>query len=378
MEDKEKLVTERHRYNLESVDRKMKIGEFVVAFPQQQQVLASFTASSIKRHLVLEGTAGTGKTLMALQLAKNLLDSFVGDKEPVLVVTTQLGKESDPIMKYLDTNTASATTRIFKTWDDIMKMFGISESETEMRLTDLAVALANRWVDRQILVLMDEITNRDMLTKLCDQHIPSSVRMILVLNPKASDRRVWAQHRHFTFALPTSFLQVTLTTPYRSTIAITSFARFIRKCKCWVRQTGGGFPAKGQILPEGEFGSDVEGFKPIFFDVGTDKRKLKEAFDYCRKFLGDNATIIYDYDLPSSIESMVKRGPFACFHADSYFGWEAENVVVVTKGFNINELITRARNKLVVILAGDGARIYEHSRRIIDIAVGEGLVDKRL
>ena len=33
VEDKEKLVAERHRYNLESVDRKMKKGEFVVASP---------------------------------------------------------------------------------------------------------------------------------------------------------------------------------------------------------------------------------------------------------------------------------------------------------------------------------------------------------
>ena len=35
VEDKEKLVTERHRYNLESVDGKMKQKEFVVASPQQ-------------------------------------------------------------------------------------------------------------------------------------------------------------------------------------------------------------------------------------------------------------------------------------------------------------------------------------------------------
>ena len=60
VEDKEKLVTERHRYNLESVDGKIQQKEFVVASPQQQQVIASFTASSTKRHLVLEGPAGTG------------------------------------------------------------------------------------------------------------------------------------------------------------------------------------------------------------------------------------------------------------------------------------------------------------------------------
>ena len=89
LKDKEKLVTERHRYNLESVDGKIK--EFVVASPEQQQVIDGFTASSTKTHLVLEGPAGTGKTLVALQVANNLIESFNAtseeDKGPVLVVT---------------------------------------------------------------------------------------------------------------------------------------------------------------------------------------------------------------------------------------------------------------------------------------------------
>ena len=54
VKDKEKLVTERHRYNLEFVDGKMKQREFVVASPQQQRVIAAFTVSSIRRHLVKE------------------------------------------------------------------------------------------------------------------------------------------------------------------------------------------------------------------------------------------------------------------------------------------------------------------------------------
>ena len=46
-----------------------------MASHQQQQVISSFTASSTKRHLVLEGPAGTGKTLVAIQVANNLLES---------------------------------------------------------------------------------------------------------------------------------------------------------------------------------------------------------------------------------------------------------------------------------------------------------------
>ena len=75
VEDKEKLVVERHSYNIESVDKKMLHKEFVVASPQQQQIITSFTSSLTKRHLLLEGP-GTGKTLVALQEANSLLESI--------------------------------------------------------------------------------------------------------------------------------------------------------------------------------------------------------------------------------------------------------------------------------------------------------------
>merc|ERR1711994_874395 len=108
--------------------------------------------------------------------------------------------------------------------------------------------------------------------------------MILILNPKESSEEN-------PLTLPPSFLHVTLTTPYRSTIAITSLARFIAKCK-------------GLVVPEGDFGSDVEGTKPIFFDVGKDEKKMEEALEHCHKHLGDDATILYDVP-PHSMKKIV-------------------------------------------------------------------------
>ena len=105
VKDKEKLVTARHRHNLDMVDRNMK--EFVVTSPQQQKVISDFTqVSSSKTHLLLEGPAGTGKTLVTLQVAKILMDSITDTAEegkwPVLVVTADRQSVDDPIMKYLD------------------------------------------------------------------------------------------------------------------------------------------------------------------------------------------------------------------------------------------------------------------------------------
>merc|ERR1719295_1578048 len=132
--------------------------------------------------------------------------------------------------------------------------------------------------------------------------------MVLVLNPGLFESRS-------PLTLPPSFLHGTLTTPYRSTIAITSLARFFAKCN-------------NMVVPEGDFGSDVEGTKPTFFDVGNDERKLEEALKHCRKHLGDNATILYDPGLPDSIEKMVEKqgkeagGPWDCYYAVDFYGWE--------------------------------------------------------
>ena len=102
IEDQEHLVTERHKYNIQTVDGKLKRSEYIVTSAQQQKAIASFTASSSQRHLVLTGPAGTGKTVVALQVANNLVreleDNAEPGKGPVLVVTTQgLLEKEDPL-----------------------------------------------------------------------------------------------------------------------------------------------------------------------------------------------------------------------------------------------------------------------------------------
>ena len=154
------------------------------------------------------------------------------------------------------------------------------------QISQLSESLTERYEERQIVLLVDEIIQKALLRKLGEQSFPESVRMILILNPKVSSKGD-------PHTLPDSFLHVTLITPYRSTIAFTRLARFIAKCK-------------NLAVPEGDYGSDVEGKKPIFFDVGEDERKMKEALEHCHKHPGDNVTILYDRTVPISIRNMVK------------------------------------------------------------------------
>ena len=364
VEDKEKLITERHRYNLESVDGKMMQKEFVVASPQQQKVISSFTASLTMSHLVLEGPAGTGKTLMALQVANSIMESLTNacdeeaDNEPLLVVTADFVGRDNPLMKYLDTSTGMRANKVFNCWTDILIEYGVNDSKLDSKLLHLTKALAKTWKGRPIVMLVDEICNKELLEKLEEQDLPQSVRMILVMNP---DPVV-----EIPLTLPPNFLHVTLTTSYRSTIAITRLAQFIAKCK-------------GLDVPEGDLGSDIEGTKPIFFDVGKDERKMQEAVVYSQKYLGDNATILYDWNVPGSILKMVlqqgkkEAGLWDCCHAGSYYGWEAERVAVVTDGFSIMELITRARTNLSLFLVEgtDYAKTKEYFQQAADLGLVE-------
>ena len=176
-----------------------------------------------------------------------------------------------------------------------MKEYGVSESGQEMQLLHLTEALAKRWEGQQIVILADEINFSETLKGLADhdERIPQSVRLILAVNPVLSS--------DLPTTLPESFLHINLATPYRSTIAITTLARFIAKCE-------------GKVVPEGEFGSDVEGKKPIVFDVGKDEVKLREALQRSRDLFGNDATLLYDLNLPFSMKKICKKKgrPWEC------------------------------------------------------------------
>jgi len=264
-------------------------------------------------------------------------------------------------MKYLDASTGSRANKIFKGWDDLTNEFGVSRSDFEKKLLHLAEALAKKWKGRQIVMLVDEIFKKDLLNTLGDQSLPDSVRMILVLNPNAGGSPL---------TLPPPFLHVTLTTPYRSTIAITRLARFIAKCK-------------GLVVPEGDFGSDVEGTKPIVFDIGKDERKMAKALEECHKqLLGDNATVLYyDSDSREQIENWMKAaGANWDSMSVNFYGWEEENVITAGGRVYLMEQITRAKNKLYILLLDDlvvGDSDYSKTKGYFQQAAEEGLVQMK-
>ena len=75
-----------------------------------------------------------------------------------------------------------------------------------------------------------------------------------------------------------------------------------------------------------------------------------------------------------------KGGPWECYKATNFFGWEAERVVAVTRGgYNILEMATRAKRELILILAEPEEekykKLHQMSYVVIKAAEDEGLVD---
>ena len=426
MADQEHLVMERHKFNIQTVDGRMLQNEFVMASPQQQQVIASFTASSLERHLVLTGEAGTGKSLVALQVVNNIIQSLeiaaqqgaspLRSKGPVLVVSAQSLLKDSPLLKHLDVTTKNAVTKIFGEWSDILEEYtplhGLSRVG-DMGIVYLIAVLHKIYEGRPIVILLDEILIGEELNRLADLHkkIPLSVRLVLVVNPFSFSK---------VSTLPESFLRINLTTPYRSTIAITALARFIAKCEdrldvpdkdCECDDTALNEDAEDAIQSymgiqayramgmrddgtlnfgpdefvvsgyededysedkddpeeevdpedsEAEIGSDVQGTKPMVFDVGEDEVKLREALQISHDLLlGASATLLYARGLPTSIEEVCRShgknegGMWECYSVADFYGWEADRVVAVLGGNDVRgilELLSRAKTHMTLIL----------------------------
>ena len=102
--------------------------------------------------------------------------------------------------------------------------------------------------------------------------------------------------------------------------------------------------------------------------------------------MGDDATLLYDPLLPSSMKEICKsygkekEGPWECYDASIFFGWEAERVVAVTTGgYNLLEMTTRAMTELILILVEPEKekhkKSYQRFQVAIKAAADEGLVD---
>ena len=71
-----------------------------------------------------------------------------------------------------------------------------------------------------------------------------------------------------------------------------------------------------------------------------------------------------------------KGGPWDCFDAANFFGWEADTVVVVTNGWiGTLEMMTRAKTQLIIITVDDGRRYYKKNQKHLQDAAAKGLVD---
>ena len=123
------------------------------------------------------------------------------------------------------------------------------------------------------------------------------------------------------------------------------------------------------------------------FDVGKDEVKLREALQRSQDLFGNNVTLLYDdYYLPFSMREICEingkkeGGPWECYLAGEFFGWEADIVLAVTVGAHYTlEMATRAKTQLILILAeaerDDRKKLYADYQKHFQAAADKGLVE---
>ena len=108
---------------------------------------------------------------------------------------------------------------------------------------------------------------------------------------------------------------------------------------------------------------------------------MEVALEHCHKNLGDDATILFEYSLPTAtFEAIVKEqgkmlgGPWDCYEAGKYFGREADPPCGGSDGTALLEMVTRAKTHLAIILV-EGSD-YQDTRKLCKEAYRRGLIEK--
>ena len=65
-----------------------------------------------------------------------------------------------------------------------------------------------------------------------------------------------------------------------------------------------------------------------------------------------------------------------CYHGDNFFGWEADQVMVVAGAAFLMEMITRAKTMLYVLLVS-GGYLYSKTKGYFEQAAEQGLVEMK-
>ena len=114
-----------------------------------------------------------------------------------------------------------------------------------------------------------------------------------------------------------------------------------------------------------------------------------------RERMGDEATLLYDMDLSFSMKEICeshgkeKGGPWECYIATHFYGWEADKVVAVATGSGaiMLEQATRAKTELILIIAEwegpkglrqDYVEFYPRLQKTIEAAADKGLLDVKV
>ena len=386
LKDIGKLEAGRMDFNVQSVEERMRMGEYVLAAPDQQAAFAVAHRNGPARHLTVRGRAGSGKTVTLLGLVREHMRQ-PGKK--LLIVTAYRQQGTDRIMKYLSREAKNlAEETMVLGWRDILNYFNISTRKFQISRKDvhrnevidtpaiisyLSKNVAYKFPDRQVVLAVDELdagyapNTRDGLRNDWSQiNVPSSVSLVLVFNPGSI-------RLPLELSTDPSFYHVSCDLRFRSTLSITDVVN------CVTEHSGQGLQVADKSA------TDVVGVEPILMDLGNLQNVfwLERALQEIKTCLDSEGrlgvTLLHDWHISdaarSTVTKMAERAGWETYLAGDFTGSEADTVVFVGPGGL--EPLSRAKLRLCVVLMWDtekGKNKYDRYHKGFTQAICQGLV----
>ena len=155
-------------------------GQYLTLRDKQLGTVQRFTATSVERHLLVQGGPGGGKTVTAMALAIKLSEELVPeavsvdneeednrvlweeseDKTPIFFISAHQQKTTDPLLQHLMemSEELSCTVRVLGWWH-LLKELHVEDDSTNLPgvVVSLAQAVGSRYSGRQVILFLDEL-----------------------------------------------------------------------------------------------------------------------------------------------------------------------------------------------------------------------------
>eukprot|EP00092_Neocalanus_flemingeri_P019101 GFUD01020691.1.p1 GENE.GFUD01020691.1~~GFUD01020691.1.p1 ORF type:complete len:768 (+),score=204.79 GFUD01020691.1:229-2532(+) len=368
---------------------------------EQRDLLQNVNKSSLLRNFCFVGGSGTGKTQMALQVIRKLLDNYEGQKPIKLIMSSvQFGypelRKYFEKQKFKDIEIEIVSLGTIVTNLDIVKEDYYVPGKKMYKMPVLIDEICKRFEDlhkeKHIIFFLDEILTFGNPEGLDWRNLKPgpSINLLLAFSPvslekgtklmvsKGKDPEDAAE----CLLLPTdaSFHVQELCLRYRNSRSIQKMTSFV------------GLKIGKYLTSDEEPATCVVGEKPVWIDIAEDEANIKPALEQLKKYIENDKksemVLLYDRFLSAASKEILNnlgkprtQGGFGwkVMEERLFHGHECDTVIYVGSGHL--EAFTRAKLKLLIVTFSEkleDKQWYNTYQSALSSAVQEKLIKKEV